>query len=544
MSTTAGDATGQADEARRRGAFSSRRVFILAAIGSAVGLGNIWRFPYVAYENGGGAFVLPYLVALLTTGIPFLLLDYAIGHRHRGSAPLSFARLRRRAEGLGWWQVGICFAIAVYYAAVIAWALRYTFFSLDQAWGSDPEGFFFGEFLQAGDIQITADVVPGVLVPLALVWLAVLGIMALGVQRGIGAVSLVFIPVLVLAFAALVAQALLLPGAGAGLDALFTPDWSALASASVWAAAFGQIFFSLSIGFGIMITYASYVSRREDMIGSGLVVGFSNSGFELLAGIGVFAALGFMAQASDVAVGDVASGGIGLAFIAFPTIISEAPAGALIGVLFFGSLVVAGITSLVSVIEVVISAVRDKFDTARLTATLAVGVPAAVLSLVLFSTTSGIYVLDVVDHFVNQYGILVVALVSMLVVVWVLRALAGLGEHLNVHGRPRVGTSWRLLTSVVAPAGLAVVLLLALRADLAAPYEDYPAWLLLACGWLLVVALPLAGFLLAQLPWRAGTHLDGPPPGSDPAAPLHATPATDPTPRNHPVTGSDEGGRR
>jgi NSS family neurotransmitter:Na+ symporter len=269
MSTTAGGATGQAEE-ERRGGFSSRRVFILAAIGSAVGLGNIWRFPYVAYENGGGAFLVPYLVALLTTGIPFLLLDYAIGHRHRGSAPLSFARLHRGTEGFGWWQVAICFIIAVYYAAVLAWALRYTFFSLDQAWGSDPEGFFFGEFLQAGDVAVTADVVPGVLVPLLLVWLAVLLIMALGVQRGIGLTSLVLIPVLVLAFAALVVQALTLPGAGGGLDALFTPDWSALSSASVWAAAFGQIFFSLSIGFGIMITYASYVGRREDMIGSGL----------------------------------------------------------------------------------------------------------------------------------------------------------------------------------------------------------------------------------------------------------------------------------
>ncbi|CAA9337686.1 MAG: Sodium-dependent transporter, partial [uncultured Friedmanniella sp.] len=279
MSTTAGESTEQQPEEQgRRGAFSSRRVFILAAIGSAVGLGNIWRFPYVAYENGGGAFVVPYLVALLTAGIPFLLLDYAIGHRHRGSAPLSFARLRRGTEGLGWWQVGICFLIAIYYAAVIAWALRYTFFSLDEAWGDDPEGFFFGEFLQAGDIEVTADVVPGVLVPLLIVWLAVLAIMALGVQRGIGATSLIFITVLVLAFIALVVRALFLPGAGEGLDALFTPDWSALTSASVWAAAFGQIFFSLSIGFGIMITYASYVRRREDMVGSGLVVGFSNSG--------------------------------------------------------------------------------------------------------------------------------------------------------------------------------------------------------------------------------------------------------------------------
>ena len=142
MSTT----TSQDEQAEaRRGAFSGRRVFILAAIGSAVGLGNIWRFPYVAYENGGGAFMLPYLVALLTAGIPFLLVEYALGHKYRGSAPLSFARLSRRTEGLGWWQVGICFMIAVYYAAVIAWALSYTVFSFTQAWGEDPDAFFFGD---------------------------------------------------------------------------------------------------------------------------------------------------------------------------------------------------------------------------------------------------------------------------------------------------------------------------------------------------------------------------------------------------------------
>jgi NSS family neurotransmitter:Na+ symporter len=523
MSGTAESATEHPGDERRRGSFSSRRVFIMAAIGSAVGLGNIWRFPYVAYENGGGAFVVPYLLALLCAGLPLLLLDYALGHRYRGSAPLSFARLRRGTEGLGWWQVAICCVIAVYYAAVLAWAVRYTFFSLDQAWGDDPEAFFFGEFLQAGEVEVTADVVPGVLVPLLIVWGAVLLVMALGVQRGIGVTSLVFIPVLVLSFVVLVVRALMLPGAGAGLDALFTPDWGALSSASVWAAAVGQIFFSLSVGFGIMITYASYVSRREDMVGSGFVVGFSNSSFELLAGIGVFAALGFMAQAQEVAVGEVATDGIGLAFIAFPTIISEAPGGALIGVLFFGSLVIAGITSLISVIEVVISAVRDKLDTARLTATLAVVVPIALVSLVLFSTTSGIYVLDVVDHFVNQYGIVVVALVAMLTVAWALRALPRLGDHLNVHGRPRVGPTWRVLTSVIAPLGLVIVLVLALKDDLEAPYEDYPTWLLLTFGWLMVVALPVIGFLLARLPWRAGTHLDGAPPGSDPAAPLHAT---------------------
>jgi NSS family neurotransmitter:Na+ symporter len=492
---------------RKRGAFSSRKVFILAAIGSAVGLGNIWRFPYVAYENGGGAFMIPYLVALLTAGIPFLFLDYSLGHRYRGSAPLSFARLRRGTEGIGWWQVGICFFIAVYYAAVIAWALRYTVFSLDESWGSDPEGYFFGDFLQAGDPGVSAELVPGVLVPLLIVWAAVIAIMVLGVQKGIGATSVFFIPILVLAFGALVVRALFLPGAADGLDALFTPDWGALTEPGVWAAAFGQIFFSLSIGFGIMITYSSYVHRHTDMTGSGTVVGFANSGFELLAGIGVFAALGFMAQANDVAVDEVATDGIGLAFVAFPAIISEAPAGALIGVLFFGSLVIAGLTSLVSVIEVVISAVRDKFELSRVTAALIVSVPCAGLSVLFFSTTSGIFVLDILDHFINQFGILLVAVVSMLVVTWGLRALPMLASHLNDGGSVRIGLWWRALIGVVAPVGLSYVLVDAFLTDIREPYEGYPGWMLVVFGWGAAVAVIVVGFLAGRTRWRAEAAL-------------------------------------
>ena len=497
-------------EQHKRGAFSSRRVFILAAIGSAVGLGNIWRFPYVAYDNGGGSFIIPYLVALLTAGIPFLLLDYALGHRYRGSAPLSFARLRRGTEGLGWWQVAICFVIAVYYAAVLAWAVSYTVFSVDKAWGAEPDAFFFGEYLQAGDPGVTASVVPGVLVPLIVVWAGVALIMLLGVQRGIGITSAIFIPLLVIAFLILVVRALMLPGAAEGLDALFTPNWAALAEPGVWAAAFGQIFFSLSIGFGIMITYASYVDRETDMTGSGLVVGFANSSFEVLAGIGVFAALGFMAQASGVAVDEVATSGIGLAFVAFPAIINEAPGGALIGVLFFGSLVVAGLTSLVSVIEVVISGVRDKFDLSRRVATAAVIAPAAVLSLVFFSTTSGIYVLDIVDHFVNRFGILLVAVVSVLVVAWAVRALPRLAEHLNRTADIRVGRLWVVTLGFFVPLALGAVLVQELWAVIDEPYGGYPGWMLVVFGWLMVLSLIVAAFAAARVRWREGTSLTDP----------------------------------
>jgi NSS family neurotransmitter:Na+ symporter len=511
MSTQA-QPSGASQEQHSRGAFTSRKVFILAAIGSAVGLGNIWRFPYVAYENGGGAFVIPYLVALLVAGLPFLLLDYGIGHRYRGSAPLSFRRLGgATAETLGWWQVGICAVIAIYYAVIIAWAVRYTFFSIDQSWGSKPDEFFFGEFLKTAEPGIGLDFVGGVLWPLLLVWVAVIVIMVAGVQKGIGATSVVFIPLLVIAFLALVVQSLFLPGAADGLNALFTPNWEALADAGVWAAAFGQIFFSLSVGFGIMITYASYVGRKTDMTGSGMVVGLANSSFELLAGIGVFAALGFMAQANAVAVDEVATSGLGLAFVAFPAIISEAPAGAVIGVLFFASLVVAGMTSLVSVIEVVISAVRDKLDLGRVSASLVVGVPAAVISVLLFATTTGVPILDTADHFINRFGILLVAVVSMLAVTWVYRDLDHLRDHLNRTGSLRLGSWWLALVGVVTPAALIYVLIDELRAVLKEPYGGYPDWLINSIGWGSAALVIVLALVLARLPWRRTVDLSTPP---------------------------------
>lgn len=139
--------------AKKQEFFNSRNYFILAAIGSAVGLGNIWRFPYVAYENGGGAFILPYLIALLTAGIPLLFFDYAIGNRYRGSAPLALKRLGNWTESLGWWQVLVAFMIGIYYAAIVAWAGMYTVFSFNTAWGDDPEAFFYGDVLQLAETQ-------------------------------------------------------------------------------------------------------------------------------------------------------------------------------------------------------------------------------------------------------------------------------------------------------------------------------------------------------------------------------------------------------
>lgn len=514
MSTTPASPEAAPRARATRGSFAGRSAFIFAAIGSAVGLGNIWRFPAVAYENGGGAFILPYLVALFTAGVPLLFLDYAIGHRWRGSAPMAWRRMKRWTEFIGWWQVLICIVIAAYYALIIAWAANYMVFSLDQRWGQDA-GAFFGTFTQAlggADITVSFDYVTPVLISIALVWLAVIAVMVLGVQNGVAKSSMLFIPLLVVMFVFLVVRAMLLPGALEGLDAFFRPHWGALLSPGVWVAAYGQIFFSLSVAFGIMLTYASYLKKRTDLTGSGLVVAFSNSGFELLAGIGVFSALGFMAQSQGVEVGKVVADGIGLAFIAFPTIISQAPGGALIGVLFFGSLVLAGFTSLVSIVEVVISAFQDKFGLSRMPATLGVGIPLAVLSTILFPTTMGLALLDVLDNWVNQYGIVAAALVATLVVAYAVRGLPTLRDHLNAKGSLRVGTGWTVFVAVVAPVVLLVSLTLTTVSLLTAEttYSEYPGWFNLVFGWLMALGLVVGGVVLSLLPWPAGSNLDKP----------------------------------
>lgn len=486
-----------------RGQFNSQTMFILAAVGSAVGLGNIWRFPYVAYENGGGSYLIPYLVALFTAGVPYLFFEYSIGNKFRASAPLAFRRLAKSTEWLGWWNVLTCLVIGTYYAAILAWAGQYAYFSLTKAWGDQPKDFFFGEVLKIAE-EPTFSFIPvwGDIWPIALVWIVTLIIMVAGVSKGIGRLSLVLMPLLVVIFILLVIQALLLPGAAKGLDALFTPNWEALFEPTVWVAAYGQVFFSLSVGFGIMITYASYMGDREDMTGPASIAAFANSGFELLAGIGVFAALGFMATAQGTEVSEVVSGGIGLAFIAFPAIINQAPAGELLGGLFFFSLVFAGFTSMVSILEVPIAALIDKTGWKRRPAVLAVMIPSAIVSILVFGSTSGLYALDTVDAFINAFGILAAGLTTTLLVTWGVRKLSDLRRHLNMDGTFHVGYWWHVCMGAITPALLGVSLALEFINKASTPYEGYPNWYVAVFGWGLVVVVLAASVLLSFVPWH------------------------------------------
>lgn len=480
-----------------RESWSARSGFIIAAIGSAVGLGNIWRFPYVAYENGGGAFLIPYLVAIFAAGLPLLFLDYAVGHKYRKAPPTAYKKLFK-AESLGWWQVMVTLLIGIYYASVLSWAGSYMFYSIGQQWGTDTEKFFFSTYLQNGE-GLALGFVPTLFFGLAIVWAVVMLILYGGVRRGVELANKIFMPLLVILFSILVIQALRLPGAINGLNAFFTPNWEAMTNYKVWLAAFGHIFFSLSVGFGIMLTYASYLKKKTNLTGAGVVVAFANSSFEILAGIGIFAALGFMAHTAGASVDDVVSGGIGLAFIAFPKIISSLGAGGdLFGFLFFASLTVAGVTSMVSILQVPIAAFQDKLGWSRRRAVTIIAGGSAIVSTLLFSTHSAITFVDIIDYFANNIGIVGGGLLSIILVSWFNRPLLKqLQAHVNQYSSIQLGLGWNVLVTVVTPLSLVVALGLTLKSVFAEGYGGYPLSILLLVGAGSVIVMALGAMLLS-----------------------------------------------
>ena len=486
--------------AQQRENWSGRTGFIIAAIGSAVGLGNIWRFPYVAYDNGGGAFMVPYLIALLTAGIPLLFLDYIIGHKYRTAAPRAYKKFSPSGQFVGWWQTLVSFVIAIYYAAVIVWAGSYMFFSFGQKWGEDTTNFFVSDFVKhTGDL--TSVFVPQMFIGLVIVWALSILIMFGGIRKGVELANKICLPLLLVLFGIMVYKAVNLPGAIVGLNAFFEPNWVKMKDPNVWLAAYGHIFFSLSVGFGIMVTYASYLQKNTNLTGAGLVVGFANSSFELIAGIGIFAAIGFMAVSTGQDVSEVASGGVGLAFFVFPKIISTmGSSGDIVGFLFFGSLVVAGISSLISILEVPISAFQEKFDWSRKKAVSIICGVCAVISISAFSTGSSLVLVDVIDHFANNIGIVAGGLMSIVLVTWFNRnKIPSLLAHSNRISSVKLGGAWIFMLTVITPTVLTIALGLKFIDLVKTPYEGYSSTILLLFGWGVVVFFGLGAFILSRM---------------------------------------------
>jgi NSS family neurotransmitter:Na+ symporter len=481
----------------------SRISFVLAAIGSAIGLGNVWRFPYVCYENGGGAFLIAYLVALFTAGIPLMLLEMGLGHKMEAGAPIAFRGTGKGKEWLGWLAVGVGFMIVSYYTVIMAWSLNYFKYSFNLAWGKDTQAFFFNEFLNRSDnLRDVFSFNGPVLAGLAISWALIILCIWKGAQT-VGKVVYLTVPLPWICLVIFVIKGLTLPGAEQGIAYYLTPDFAALTKTKVWLAAYTQVFFSLSVGFGVMIAYASFLPRKSDIVNNAFIVSLANCGTSFLGGFAVFGTLGYYAQQMGVEVKDVVSSGIGLAFITYPSIINHlGRAAAFFGAVFFIMLLTLAIDSAFSLVEAAAAGFMDKFNARRLRVNFGVAI-AALLAGLIFTTNAGIDWLDIVDHFMNSFGLAVVGMLECIVIGY-FYGTKNIREYVNSKSEFSIGKWWDVMIMFVTPVVLAIAIAMEIKDRIFAAYGDppFPRWAEFAGGWAIVIILPVIAILLMRMKAR------------------------------------------
>jgi NSS family neurotransmitter:Na+ symporter len=337
----------------KRDSFGSRFGALVAMAGSAVGLGNLWRFPYLVGENGGAAFIIVYMVFVFLLCLPIFISEFVIGRRSQRNA---YAAFRDLSGGSAWRWVGL-FTIIVpmivlsYYSVIGGWSVEYLLKSITFS--------FTGDASQGAFHSMFTDFVSSTWAPLAVhtVFLLVTTLIVIvGIKDGIEKFSKVMMPLLFFMVVAIAVYSVMLPGASAGLDYLFNPDFSKI-TGKACAAALGQAFFSLSLGFGTIMTYASYVSKKENILFQSTATAVSDLMFALIAGVAIMPAV--------FAFGLDPQSGPGLVFETLPFVFGQMPAGGVVAIFFFLALLVAALTSSISMLEVAVAYLVEEKNFSR-----------------------------------------------------------------------------------------------------------------------------------------------------------------------------------
>lgn len=430
--------------------------FIFAMIGAAVGLGNIWRFSYVLYSNGGGSFFIPYLIAIAIMGIPFLILEYGVGFTFKDSFSNIMKKINPKYEIIAWMLVLFVFVVTIYYMVILSWDLVYLASSFTFSWGTDAAHYFVNTVGGSSNLSNASFLLIPTTIGVLLLWIILWFIAHRNVDEGIGKVSKILIPSLFVIMGFIIVYALTLPGAGLGVSTLLTPDWTKLMDVNIWLAAFAQIIFSLSMGQAIALTYASYLPENSKLIDNVLIVVASNSLFEICTAFGVFSILGYMSTTSGTPMVQLITEGTGLIFIVFPMIFNiMGPIGRILAPLLFLAILFAGITSALGFFEPMLNSTTNKLGWSRKRTATVLSIIGCVFSLILTTGISS-YLVGIIDTFVNEFGILILIAVQSLI----FGVVYGADKFLDVlNGRSviNVGKKWMFIIKYLLPCFLTLI---------------------------------------------------------------------------------------
>lgn len=446
-------ATIESGTANPHGHWSSRMGFIIAAVGSAVGLGNVWKFPYMVGQSGGAAFVLVYLACIALIGLPIIVAEWMIGRRGQKNPINTMAELARSNKRSGAWvMVGVggtlaAFLILSFYSVIGGWALSYladagmgNFSGMDK----DAAGALFSGMLAS----------PSAL----LLWhsvfmLLTVGIVSMGVSGGLERASKLLMPALGVILLILVGYGMTTGGFGAAVDYMFTPDWSKL-TAEVVLAALGHAFFTLSLGMGVMMAYGSYLGREVNLLRAAGTVALADTVIALAAGLAIFPIV--FANGLDPAAGP------GLVFVTLPLAFGTTAGGQILGILFFALLVFAAVTSAISLLEPAVETLQERSPMGRVASTVVAGLGAwslGIAALLSFNAWGevmlfGNNIFDLLDKLTSKFLLPLTGLGAIVFVAWRL-------DRDSVRKELQLGDTgaaiWTLVARFIAPIGVLIV---------------------------------------------------------------------------------------
>ncbi len=428
--------------------WSSRSAFILAAIGSAVGLGNAWRFPGLAAKYGGGAFLFVYLIAMLVIGIPLLMMEISVARYTRQGAPGSMRALNKKVESIGWIAVSNGIGISIYYAAVFAWVILMfvmSFKFMNMTGDTDAASNLWAETIKTtGTTSGFTTISWPVLGSLIAAWVLCYVCIRNGTTT-VGKVVKFTVSLPVICLLIMAVRGISMPGAMAGMAKLFIPDWTALSDSNLWVDAVGQVFYSLSTSMAIMFAYGSFLDKKSNIVVDTFIIAFSDMFISVLAGIVMFTTMAGVGMLDNMS-----ASGIATAFIIYPQAIVKISNNGVFNMIFafifYFCLITLAIDSLFSIIEGISTAVSDKFKLNKKKATLTICIIEGIISLI-YVTGAGLAVLDIVDYFINSYTLIITGVLEMVAAGWLFKTTKIL-EELNRNTNKFKMPGWWFLPSI------------------------------------------------------------------------------------------------